>query len=75
MLLTFISRRYSGPSPAYWARHFACALDLFQLLTTAFKQWQIETEGAAMSSSKSRSFPNVKGTLYKLTCPELRPGE
>ena len=74
-LLTFISRRFSGSPPAYWARHFACALDVFELMT-AFQHGQITTGGGAMlSEGNIFSFHHVKTALGTLTSQELWPGK
>ena len=75
-LLSLISRRTAGSPPAYWARHFACALDMFQLHMAAFQYGQITTESGAMSSLVSRVlFPSVKKNLREFTSPEHKPGE
>ena len=74
--LARISRRYSGAPPTYWARHFACALDLFEIMTAAFQHGQITTEGGAMcSDSNMLLFPVMKKALCELMSQELRPGE
>ena len=71
-----LSRLCSGTPPAYWARHFACALDMFEVITAAFQHGQITTEGGAMISENSRVlFPFVKKTLRELMNLELRQGE
>ena len=76
MFLTLISRRYSGALPAYWARHFACALDVFALLTAGFQHGQIAAEGGAMSPGNSGElFPFVKKSLCEFMSQEGRPGE
>ena len=67
----------SGSQPVYWARHFACALDVFELLTAGFQHGQITSEGAAMSSGSSSRlmFNSIKNTLFVLTSQEHWPGE
>ena len=60
-----------GAQPAYWARHFACALDVFELLTGAF-----QTDGVTMTlESDGVFFPRVKMILCGLTSPDNKQGE
>ena len=76
MFLILICRRYTGAQPAYRARHFACALDVFELLTAAFQHCQITTDGVAMTlESDGVFFPRVKMALCGLTSPDNKQGE
>ena len=76
MLLALISRRTLGSQPAYWARHFACALDVFQLLTADFQNWQMAMEGEAMGSRNNELLLTfVRQTLCELMSKDHWPGE
>ena len=68
MFLTLITRRYSGGQPTYWARHFACALDVFEILTAALQHGQIAVEDGTRSSGNDKVFFRfVQKDLCKLT--------
>ena len=71
--LARISRQSSGAPPAYWARHFACALDMLEIITSAFHHGQITT--AMSSESSSLLFPVVKQAICEFMSQEHRPGE
>ena len=77
MFIKLVSWRYqySTALTDYWARHFACALDVFALLTPAFQHGKITSEGEVMSPGGNdlMLFSFVKKTLRQFM--RCRPGE
>ena len=58
---------------SYWARHWACAVDVMELLSTEAALLPGEVESLAVEASDKR-FSDLKYGLVKLINEQYRPG-